>query len=68
MMNMVIVLIKWWTDSSIQNFKELTQCFVNQYDQYTLQGFRVGGRLIYSVTTSIHWHCTCIDQWSAHTG
>lgn len=34
--------VKWWTDYSIQNFKERTQCFVNQYNQYTLQGYKVG--------------------------
>lgn len=32
---------KWWTDRSIHNFKERTQCFVDQYNQYDLQGHRV---------------------------
>ena len=35
--------VKWWTDQSIQNFQQRTQCFVKQYDQYTLLGLRVGG-------------------------
>ena len=33
--------VKWWTDYSINNFKKRTQCFVNQYNQYTLQGYGV---------------------------
>ena len=33
--------VQWWTDESIVEFKERTQCFVNQYDQYTLQGYQV---------------------------
>ena len=35
--------VKWWTDHSIQNFRERTQCFVDQYNQYSLQGYSVGG-------------------------
>ena len=33
--------VQWWTDESIEEFKERTQCFVDQYDQYTLQGYHV---------------------------
>ena len=33
--------IQWWTNESIAEFERRTQCFVDQYDQYTLQGFQV---------------------------
>ena len=49
--------VKWWTDSSIQNFKERTQCFVNQYDQYTLQGFKVGGQPVGNIYYTLVLHC-----------
>ena len=41
--------VKWWTDYSIKNFKKRTQCFVDQYDQYTLQGFRVGSHFLFNL-------------------
>ena len=33
--------VQWWTDNSIAEFEERTQCFVDQYDQYSLQGYQV---------------------------
>ena len=33
--------IQWWTDESVDNFEERTQCFVDQYSQYELQGYKV---------------------------
>ena len=26
----------WWTQSSLDNFLDRTQCIINQYDQYTV--------------------------------
>ena len=40
--------IKWWTDPSIKNFDNLTKCFVNQYNGYSLQGFKVA---VHTVTS-----------------
>ena len=33
--------VKWWTDYSIRQFQNRTQCFVDQYDQYSLLGVEV---------------------------
>jgi len=33
--------VKWWTDNSIHQFQNRTQCFVDQYDQYSLMGYNV---------------------------
>ena len=33
--------VKWWTDASIRQFQNRTQCFVDQYDQYSLLGVEV---------------------------
>jgi len=33
--------VQWWTDESVDNFEDRTQCFVNQYNQYELQGHQV---------------------------
>ena len=32
---------QWWTNNSVANFKNLTQCFVDQYNGYRLQGHQV---------------------------
>ncbi|RIB08192.1 hypothetical protein C2G38_2111750 [Gigaspora rosea] len=29
-------LIQWWTNNTIENFKEKAECFVKQYSQYTV--------------------------------
>ena len=33
--------VKWWTDNSIRQFQNRTQCFVDQYDQYSLLDVKV---------------------------
>ena len=33
--------IQWWTDESINQFNERAQCFVEQYSNYSLQGYQV---------------------------
>ncbi|GFU64455.1 endothelin-converting enzyme homolog [Trichonephila clavipes] len=38
-------LHKWWKDSTYKNFQELTQCFVEQYSSYEVQGMKVNGQL-----------------------
>lgn len=30
--------IQWWSNKTIETFEEMTKCFVNQYDNYTLTG------------------------------
>uniref|UniRef100_A0AAR5PYJ0 Endothelin-converting enzyme 1 n=2 Tax=Dendroctonus ponderosae TaxID=77166 RepID=A0AAR5PYJ0_DENPD len=30
--------IQWWSNKTIETFEEMTKCFVNQYDNYTLKG------------------------------
>lgn len=42
--------IQWWTDESIAEFKQRTQCFVDQYSNYTLQGHQVWKNLYYIVS------------------
>ena len=39
--------IQWWTNESIAEFKQRTQCFVDQYSKYTLQGHQVWKNLCY---------------------
>ncbi|KAH0999502.1 hypothetical protein HUJ04_005277, partial [Dendroctonus ponderosae] len=29
--------IQWWSNKTIETFEEMTKCFVNQYDNYTLK-------------------------------
>ena len=31
----------WWTEQSVQNFVERQQCFIDQYNNYTLFGLHV---------------------------
>ncbi|GFY69362.1 endothelin-converting enzyme homolog [Trichonephila inaurata madagascariensis] len=38
-------LHQWWKDSTFKNFQELTQCFVEQYSSYEVQGMKVNGQL-----------------------
>ncbi|XP_011139623.1 endothelin-converting enzyme homolog isoform X2 [Harpegnathos saltator] len=37
-------LNQWWNDATIEKFKSRTECFVNQYDTYEVQGRHVDGR------------------------
>ena len=37
------VLTPWWTNASVTAFKKKTQCFVNQYSQYSMFGYHVSG-------------------------
>ncbi|XP_065890272.1 endothelin-converting enzyme homolog isoform X2 [Dysidea avara] len=37
--------VKWWTDNSIRQFQNRTQCFVDQYDQYSLLDVKINGEL-----------------------
>ena len=31
----------WWTEESVQHFKELSKCFVEEYSNFTLAGLHV---------------------------
>ena len=35
----------WWTPESRKNFEGLTKCFVTQYGNYSVQGYKVNGEL-----------------------
>ncbi|KAH0946776.1 hypothetical protein HN011_012233 [Eciton burchellii] len=37
-------LHQWWNDATIERFKNRTECFVEQYNQYQVQGRHVNGR------------------------
>ncbi|KAJ8983447.1 hypothetical protein NQ317_013320 [Molorchus minor] len=30
--------VQWWTNKTIESFEELTECFVEQYDNFTIEG------------------------------
>jgi len=34
-------LIDWWGNQSAQQFKHLAQCYVDEYSQFTVYGYRV---------------------------
>ncbi|XP_067653743.1 endothelin-converting enzyme homolog isoform X2 [Haliotis asinina] len=36
-------LHSWWTNSSAKSFKEKTECMINQYSQYTVEGVHLNG-------------------------
>ncbi|GFT04815.1 endothelin-converting enzyme homolog, partial [Nephila pilipes] len=38
-------LHQWWKDSTIKNFQQRSQCFVEQYSNYEAQGLNVNGVL-----------------------
>lgn len=37
-------LHQWWNDATIERFKNRTECFVEQYNQYQVQGRNINGR------------------------
>ena len=37
-------LRQWWTNSTINNFKDRMECFVKQYGKYQLNGDHVNGK------------------------
>ena len=39
------ILQPWWNKSSVERFKKRTECFVDQYDQFKINGDKVGGCL-----------------------
>jgi len=55
--------VKWWTDNSIHQFQNRTQCFVDQYDQYSLMGYNVS--LVW-ITHQILPNCMCRSMVSWH--
>jgi len=36
------VLTNWWTDNDLEEYEELTQCFIDQYSQFYLEDFEGG--------------------------
>ncbi|GFQ90639.1 endothelin-converting enzyme 1, partial [Trichonephila clavata] len=38
-------LHQWWKNSTIKNFQEQTQCLLDQYSNYKVQGIKVNGLL-----------------------
>lgn len=32
--------IQWWPNKTIETFENMTQCFINQYDNYTIDGVK----------------------------
>ena len=36
-------LRNWWTQTSVDNLLDKTDCFINQYDQYTIGKNHVSG-------------------------
>ncbi|GFR02308.1 endothelin-converting enzyme 1, partial [Trichonephila clavata] len=38
-------LHQWWKNSTIKNFQQQAQCFVEQYSNYDVQGLKVNGQL-----------------------
>eukprot|EP00051_Salpingoeca_urceolata_P004939 m.69033 g.69033 ORF g.69033 m.69033 type:complete len:765 (+) comp13948_c0_seq3:113-2407(+) len=39
------LLHNWWSQSSVANFKEKTQCIVDQYSAFTVDGNHVNGKM-----------------------
>ena len=35
------ILRPWWNNASIERFKQRTQCFVDQYDEFKINGDEV---------------------------
>lgn len=33
----ILAMSQWWTDSTLQEFKAKTQCFVDQYGGFTVE-------------------------------
>lgn len=34
---------KWWSNSTLENFKERSRCLIDQYSNYTFYGYQVNG-------------------------
>ena len=52
--------VNWWNESSIVAFKNRTQCFVDQYNQYEQQGVKVCTSLSVSDVYTHYTHVAII--------
>ena len=50
---------EWWTNSSIAEFNEKTQCFVQQYSEYNMFGYHVSVFLSVYVCVLVCMHVCC---------
>ena len=64
------ILRQWWTNASIDAFKEKQECFREQYSQYEIFGFNVSGSVnrrncSYCSCLLLHTirHSSTLDQW-----
>jgi len=37
-------LHQWWNNATVERFKNRTECFVEQYNHYQVQGRNINGR------------------------
>jgi predicted metalloendopeptidase len=38
-------LKEWWNNETIRAFRSQTQCIIDQYSQYTVEGFHINGKM-----------------------
>lgn len=51
----------WWSDDSIAQFNQRAQCFVDQYNNYSLQGYQVYKRMIMFHENSYSYVCKLVQ-------